>query len=171
MKKIIISVIIIAGIALYFWLSNSSNNLPVIVTNMTPGFSPLPTTASTPTSGGSTPNPTSRPIATSRPTATPRPTQNSSGLVDGIYTSPVEDALYGSLQFKVAISGGRISDVQYLQYPQGGHSSEVSSFALPTLKQEAIQSQSANVDIVSGATQTSEAFIRAMGSVLSQARG
>jgi len=41
---------------------------------------------------------------------------------------------------------------------------------MPSLKQEAIQTQSAQVDIVSGATQTSQAFIQSLASALTKAK-
>lgn len=99
---------------------------------------------------------------------------NSSGgsttYKDGIYTGQAADAFYGTVQVQAVISGGKITDVQFLQYPNaGGHTSEVSSIALPALKQEAIQAQSANVDSVSGASATSQAFQQSLVSALSQA--
>ena len=41
--------------------------------------------------------------------------------------------------------------------------------ALPMLRDEVVQAQSANVDVISGATLTSEAFIRSIGGALQQA--
>jgi uncharacterized protein with FMN-binding domain len=42
--------------------------------------------------------------------------------------------------------------------------------ALPILKQEAIAAQSANVSIVSGATQDSQAFQQSLGAALAEAK-
>ena len=101
------------------------------------------------------------------PTLIPAP---SGGYKDGIYTGSVADAIYGKLQVVVTISGGKITDVSFPVYPNNpGHSSQVSAFALPQLKQEAIASQSANVNIVSGATQTSQAFQQSLAAALAQA--
>ena len=72
---------------------------------------------------------------------------------------------------KAVIQNGKITDVQFLQYPNdNGHSARVSSFSMPALKQEAIAAQSANVDVVSGATQTSEAFRQSLADALAQAK-
>jgi uncharacterized protein with FMN-binding domain len=96
--------------------------------------------------------------------------QPATGYKDGQYTGTVADAVYGQLQVKAVISQGKITDVQFLQYPNhSGHTTEVSNMALPQLKSEAIQAQSANVDIVSGATQTSQAFMQSLQSALTQA--
>ncbi|HEY4384430.1 MAG TPA: FMN-binding protein [Ktedonobacteraceae bacterium] len=46
----------------------------------------------------------------------------------------------------------------------------INNYADPQLTSEAIQAQSANVDIVSGATDSSEAFIQSLNSALAQAK-
>ena len=98
-------------------------------------------------------------------------TSNSSTYKDGKYTGSAADAVYGEIQVQATISDGKITNVQFLQYPnEQGHSIELNQQADPTLAQEAIQEQSANVDIVSGATDTSEAFIESLTSVLDQAK-
>jgi len=91
---------------------------------------------------------------------------------DGTYTGLAIDVQYGIVQVKANISGGKITDVQFVQIPSGaGHTNEVSSTAGPILKQEAITAQSANVNAVSGATQTSQGFIQSLQSALDQAKG
>lgn len=90
---------------------------------------------------------------------------------NGTYTGNVADAYYGNVQVKTVISGGKISDVQFLQYPSDRQQSlERSNYAMPILKQEAIQVQNSNVDIVSGATETSLAFRDSLASALAQAK-
>jgi len=93
-----------------------------------------------------------------------------SGYTDGTYTGDVANAFYGNIQVQVTIGSGKITDVQLLSYPDhAGHTQEVSSMSLPTLKSEVIQSQSAQVDVVSGATQTSQAFMQSVASALVKA--
>jgi uncharacterized protein with FMN-binding domain len=90
---------------------------------------------------------------------------------DGSYTGSPADAQWGTIQVKAIISGGRIADVQFLQYPnERSRSVLINTYADPQLTQEAIQAQSAQVDIVSGATDTSEAFMQSLGDALSQAQ-
>lgn len=106
---------------------------------------------------------------TNQPTMMPGHMMNTS-YRDGTYTGDVADAFYGYVQVQVTVSGGKITDVQFLDYPQDRRTSvEINSQATPYLRQEAIQAQSANVNIVSGATQTSRAFIESLGSALSKA--
>ncbi len=109
------------------------------------------------------------PLATSSPSATTVATNVK--YKDGAYTGSVADATYGNIQVKVTVQGGKITDVSFLQFPdKPGHTTEVTSFALPVLKQEAIAVQSANVDNVSGATQTSDGFKVTLQSALDQAK-
>ena len=89
---------------------------------------------------------------------------------NGTYTGSVADAFYGNVQVQVTISSGQITDVQFLQYPNDRSTSVyINSQAMPLLKQEAIQAQSANVSGVSGASATSAAFIQSLTDALSQA--
>jgi len=113
------------------------------------------------------------PSATSIPTPTQSiaPTQSNTGKYkNGTYTGSVGDAFYGNIQVQVVISGGKITDVIFLQYPNDRQTSiDINSQAMPFLKQEAIQAQSAHVDGVTGATATSQAFIQSLSSALQQA--
>lgn len=90
---------------------------------------------------------------------------------DGSYTGNIADAYYGNIQVHVSITGGKITDVQFLQYPNDRPNSvSINTRAMPSLKQEAIQAQSAQVDGVSGATDTNYAFIQSLQSALDQAQ-
>ncbi len=123
---------------------------------------------------GSSPAPTPSPTqSTPKPKTAPAPvaTKPKGQYNDGTYTGPVTDAFYGNVQVRVTISGGKITDVTFLQYPNDRSTSrEINSQATPWLSQEAIQAQSANVDIVSGATDTSNAFIQSLSAALTQAK-
>lgn len=90
---------------------------------------------------------------------------------DGQYTGPIADAYYGNVQVQVVVSGGKINDVRFLDYPHDRNNSiRINNYAMPILKQEAIAAQTANVDIVSGATATSDAFLQSFAGALAQAK-
>ena len=90
---------------------------------------------------------------------------------DGSYIGSVQDAFYGNIQVQAVISGGKITDVIFLQYPNDNRTSQyVNSLADPMLKQEAIQAQSAQVNIISGASASSQAFQASLADALSQAK-
>ncbi len=106
------------------------------------------------------------------PAPTPTPAPKPQGLYrDGTYTGSQADAYYGIVQVQADIQNGKIANVTFLQYPNT-HSTSVyiNSQAMPYLTQEAIQIQNANVDIISGATDTSLAFQQSLASALAQAK-
>ncbi len=84
-------------------------------------------------------------------------------------TGSAVSSRYGTTQVQVTISNGRITAVTTLQLPTGGRSGQISRYVEPVLSSEALTAQSANIDIVSGATYTSEAYARSLQSALDQA--
>ncbi len=64
-----------------------------------------------------------------------------------------------------------MANITFLQYPNDRNRSvEINNYADPQLIQEAIQAQSAQVDIITGATDSSEAFMQSLSDALSQAQ-
>lgn len=90
---------------------------------------------------------------------------------DGNYTGPIADAYYGLVQIEAIVRNGALDSIRVLRYPSDRRTSRfINRQALPMLSQEVIRAQSARVNIVSGATLTSQAFIRSLGGALRQAR-
>jgi len=96
---------------------------------------------------------------------------SANGFRDGKYPGPSVNAYYGLVRVEAEIQGGRITSVSVLRYPSDRSTSRyINSRALPVLESEVVSAQSARVDIVTGATLTSTAYIRSLQSALSQAR-
>lgn len=116
--------------------------------------------------------PVTKTTPTPKPVPVPVPIKTTTGLYrDGEYTGNSADAYYGFVQVKAIIQGGKISDVQFLSYPNDRRTSiEINTQAMPYLITEAIRAQSANVDTVSGASETSGAFRKSLASALAQAK-
>ena len=90
---------------------------------------------------------------------------------DGTYPGPIAKTVFGPVQVQAVIQGGRIIDVQFLDYPRARRTSvSINSVANPRLQQEAIQIQSAQVHLISGATITARAFIESLRGALNNAR-
>ena len=90
---------------------------------------------------------------------------------DGTYTGQAIDNQYGTVQVAAVIANGKLSAVNFLQTPSDrAHSLQLSTYAKPILSQEAIQAQNANVNIVSGATLTSESYMQSLQNALTQAK-
>jgi uncharacterized protein with FMN-binding domain len=78
---------------------------------------------------------------------------------------------FGDVQVEVTIAGGAITDVTALQLPdRDGRSRQIASAAEPILREEALTAQSASIDLLSGATFTSEAYAESLQSALDQVR-
>ena len=121
-----------------------------------------PLKSSTP-SATATPTPTASASASASATATPTPSAAATRTIvgDAVQTP------YGPMQVQLTVSGKTITAVDTPQYPNGsGRDAEINSQALPILDQEVMQSQSANIDTVSGATYTSEGYIQSLQSAL-----
>lgn len=89
---------------------------------------------------------------------------------DGTFTGASEQTEYGTVQVAAVVSSGKIINIQFLQMPgPEGRSKEITAFAESPLKQSAISKQSANIDFVSGATTTSEAYSQSLQAALNQA--
>ncbi|MDQ2715363.1 MAG: FMN-binding protein [Chloroflexota bacterium] len=163
MKKTIVSVVIIGAFVIYSFLHAHSGSGPIAVVPNTPVATRPSSSSATATSSATT---------TALATGTTAPTQTPGSLYkDGSYTGSVDDAQWGVVQVKAVIKNGKITNVQFLQYPSDrDRSVYINSIADPQLTSEAIQAQSANVDIVTGATDSSEAFIQSLTDALSQAR-
>lgn len=115
-------------------------------------------------------SPTGSGVNSKQPTSSGDGAAQVVGYKNGVYTGSVEDAYYGYVQVQVTITDGKISDVTFLQHPNDNETSRyINSQAMPYLKQEAIQAQSAHVNTITGATDTSLAFIQSLTAALSHA--
>ncbi len=119
-------------------------------------------------STGTTPQVVDQPVGNTGQQATGA--QTKSRYADGTFTGQDVSMRYGDVQVQVTISGGAITDVTALQLPGGdGRSERLSSIAGPMLRSAALQAQSANIDLVSGATYTSDAYQQSLQSALDAA--
>lgn len=126
---------------------------------------PAQTSTAARSTGATTPN-------TTTPNTTTPTTATASSLKDGTVTGQSVDTQYGSVQVKVVVASGSISDVIAVQLTdRGGKSVQISNYAAPILRSEVLQSQSAQVSSVSGATYTSEAYLSSLQSALDQLAG
>jgi uncharacterized protein with FMN-binding domain len=194
MKKILLScavIVVFAGYAIYQNThsapataqnqTSTAQNAPAW-TDSTAGSSPpaiagqsakATTTSNSTATTAPTPAPAPAPVVAQTPTPTPAPViqQPVGQFKNGTYTGQAADAFYGTVQVAAVISGGKLTDIQILQYPSDrSHSFQLSQMALPQLRSEAIAAQSASVQIISGATDTSQAFGQSLHSALGQAK-
>jgi uncharacterized protein with FMN-binding domain len=93
-----------------------------------------------------------------------------STLKSGTFTGSTVQIPFGNVQVQVVVKGGRITDVQPLQMPTAhARSQMISQYVAPMLRQEVLQAQNAQINLVSGATYTSEAYAQSLQAALDQA--
>jgi uncharacterized protein with FMN-binding domain len=114
---------------------------------------------------------TMMPATNANNTAASSNTATPTSYKDGTYTGDAADTPYGAVQISAVISGGKITDINFLQMPfEEGHSQEITNYAKPYLKQTAISKQNAkNIEFVTGATSTSYGFQESLQAALNQA--
>jgi uncharacterized protein with FMN-binding domain len=115
-----------------------------------------------------------------KPHSTPAPAvavpapSGSAGAVTGTRTVTGDSVQtrWGPVQVRITLKSGRLTEVTAVVYPtENPRDQEINSFALPRLRSEALQAQSADIDTVSGATYTSDGYRQSLQSALDSARG
>jgi uncharacterized protein with FMN-binding domain len=91
-----------------------------------------------------------------------------SGLKNGIFKGSAVKNPYGTIQVSIKISGGKITAAD-ATYPVTGDSATINPPAIASLKQGTLKAQSAEVDAVSGATFTSESYVKSLQAAIDQA--
>jgi uncharacterized protein with FMN-binding domain len=180
-KRLLLSSFLIVLFTAYVVVQHDNVAVPVYNSGKNPIYSPVVSPGNSNTSPvvppgapSSSPNVSASPppIIVINPPSPPPIAVPSQKYKDGQYTGSVQDAYYGSVQVEATIQSGIITAVDFLQYPNTHRTSVmINSQAMPLLQSEAIQAQSAKVDIVSGATFTSQAYQASLADALSQAMG
>ena len=89
---------------------------------------------------------------------------------DGTFTGDAVMTRFGAVQVEITVHGGEITESAVTQVPWSDRrDQQINSYAVPILNQEAVQAQSAGIDMVSGATYTSEGYIQSLQSAIDQA--
>ncbi len=117
------------------------------------------------TSSGSSPaTPKSAPTKTSAAAGTKTFTGSSVRVSEGFRT-------FGNVQVQVTITNGKITKLVAVDYPhRDPQSSEISQYSIPVLGQEVLKAQGTNIDIVSGATYTTQSYAQSVQAALDQAK-
>jgi uncharacterized protein with FMN-binding domain len=124
--------------------------------------SPAQPTSTAPSTPGVT---TSAATKTKKSTATATSSSALSATVDGAAVGTP----YGDVQVEVVIAAGKITDVNAIQYPNGQpRDQEINQFALPQLRSQVLDAQSANIAGVGGATYTTQGYVGSLQSALDQ---
>jgi uncharacterized protein with FMN-binding domain len=114
---------------------------------------------------------------TTTPSAAPSTGSSSTGSSSGstgstaskTVTGSSVDTRWGPVQVRITVVNGKITSAQAVDYPQNNpRDQEINAVAIPQLQQETISAGSASIDMVSGATYTSQGYIQSLQSALDQ---
>jgi len=176
MAALAVSVASTAALAVYF----ANQGSPSQAITLTGGT--LAGTANNGNANGNTNGNTGNPTATTAapaagtgttktPTTTKKPTTAAKTVQDGTYTGGVSQNRWGNVQVAAVYKGGKMVDVQVLQYPDSHNRSvAINQYALPILINDSLGSQSANINNISGATYTSQSYAQSLQSAIDAAK-
>ncbi|MCW2617142.1 MAG: hypothetical protein JWR28_291 [Modestobacter sp.] len=98
------------------------------------------------------------------------PAGTTASAVGTTVTGPSASTRWGPVQVQLTVAGGVITDVTVVEYPSGnGKDRQINARALPVLVRETLAAQSTGIDMVSGATVTSEGYLESLQGALDQA--
>jgi uncharacterized protein with FMN-binding domain len=113
-----------------------------------------------------TPHPTATPT---HKTTTKKTRHKTTKTATRTFTGPSEDMQWGPVQVTITIKGKKIVDARASAPTERARSAFINEQAIPWLRQETLQAQSANIDLISGATMTSEAYDASLQAALDAA--
>ncbi|HEV2639134.1 MAG TPA: FMN-binding protein [Actinocrinis sp.] len=137
---------------------------------------PGPSATTDPTSGaanGAILGPAASPTAASTPTSgsgSGTNTSTNTSAKSGTFVGAPVSSQFSTIQVEVVLADGRISDIKLLEDTDDEQrSAMIDGYATPILRSEALSAQSANIDVVSGATYTSQSYSQSLQSALDKA--
>jgi uncharacterized protein with FMN-binding domain len=157
----------VAGIA----VASTSPATPTMTAPASPSASASPSKSA---AKRGTPKPSTAPRTTATtPAATHSTTPTSSAPKtsapagkSGTFTGPAVNTQYGEVQVSITVSNGKITNANG-SLPQGGDS--IAQNAIGQLNPEVLTAQSANIQAVSGATYTSQAYVGSLQQAVNEA--
>ena len=106
--------------------------------------------------------------AAASPAATQTTAPVTSTVKDGTFTGPSVNVNYGNVQVMITVSNGKITDAVAVKAPKGKND-RYTNMAVPILKQQTLQAQSANIQGASGASYTSYGWFKSLQGAMAQA--
>lgn len=160
MKKIVYAVLAtISGLVLLFSYRTSLGAEATALTDAAASPSSAGSTTSSGTDSSTTGTDDARATGTSTTT-----------LADGTYTGAAASTRFGAVQVAITVEGGHITAVDVPRYPaSNSRDRQINERALPVLTSETISAQSAQIDMVSGATYTSRGYLQSLQSAIDEA--
>jgi uncharacterized protein with FMN-binding domain len=132
--------------------------------------SPTATATATATAKATTAPKVAATTAPAAPAAPAPPAPAAPAAVSGTFTGGTAQTAYGPVQVQIVVQNNTITSANAIRYPTGNsHDVAIAQYAVPVLNREAVQAQSAQISMVSGATYTSSGYLQSLQSALSAA--
>ena len=113
--------------------------------------------------------PVRTPRALARPAATPA--ERVSGAGERSFLGPAMTTPFSAIQVRGFFTGRRLTGIEtVLLSGDGPHTEALNARAEPILRESALEAGSADVDVVSGATSTSEIWLESLQGAIDKAR-
>ena len=114
--------------------------------------------------------PVKTPRALARVASTPAP-DRSSGEGTRSFLGPAMTTPFSAIQVRASFTGRRLTGIEtVLLSGDGPHTEALNARAEPILREEALRAGSAEIDVVTGATSTSEVWIDSLRGAIREAR-
>jgi len=118
----------------------------------------------------SAPGPVKTPRALARAASTAAP-DRSSGEGTRSFLGPAMTTPFSAIQVRASFTGRRLTGIEtVLLSGDGPHTEALNARAEPILRESALEAGSADVDVVSGATSTSEIWLHSLQGAIEKAR-
>ncbi len=151
-------------------VGDSPTTSPDVASGAPPSSAAASTPSADPATQAAAQTPTTAPSTSSAAAPTKTPTRSAAPPPKAVAASFLGASVqtrYGPVQIKITYAGGRVTGVVAVQLPSGrSRDAEINSYAVPILESETLAAQSANINAVSGATYTSDGYVRSLQSAL-----
>ncbi|MEU0407929.1 FMN-binding protein [Streptomyces griseorubiginosus] len=122
------------------------------------------------TAAAPAPSDTGGPTARSSASANPRSGPTTTGTKT--VTGDAIETIWGPVQVRITLEDGKITKSAAVIYPKADPLEEqLNEYAVQQLNQQTVAAQSADIDVVSGATYTSQGYRQSLQSALDAVRG
>ena len=163
------SINIAGGTAIGTTGTSSSASASSSTSSSAPAKSAKPVATKKATAGATTqPTASQSATATASAAATQTTAPVTTTIKDGTYTGPVINVNYGNVQVKITVSNGKITDAEAVKAPKGKND-RYTNMAVPILKAQTLQAQSADIQGASGASYTSYGWFKSLQGALADA--
>ena len=125
------------------------------------------TSSGTTSAAGTSSAPSGSSTSPSSGTSAPSSSSSGSSSTQTTVTGDSASTRWGPVQVQLTVQNGTITNVSVIDYPNSnGRDQQINARALPILVQETLKAQSSQIDMVSGATYTSEGYLQSLQSAL-----